>query len=440
MEASGVGAQYLTITMGSPPRTTKTLMLVATGRGRISEDPAHLALGRSGTHVRQARADEWSPMPFGTVLHYLPQRHPRGRSRKSGHIETVATRGKSKEPVLAVAAMLPNGWARTLLPAYERHASAVCLPFYGYTAVAYDGERDEMVVAAVQTEDNVRWSPFQYSSSDLAQTVQNRLSEHPENRLLAHHARCAVEYQCYNAQNIFYRRWEGAIAVAAACNARCHGCISLQPDDMPPSPQERLDFIPTVDEIVQIGIPHLECEGAILSFGQGCEGEPLLKAPLIAAAIRALRKATPRGTIHINTNGSAPQGVSQLIKAGLDSIRVSLNSVSAERYHAYYRPANYAFSDVEETVRRCRAAGLQVTLNLLFFPGLSDLPDELELLEAFIERHRIDQVQMRNLNIDPDFYLSTQPPLDGVGVGIPRMVARLRRLCRVGNSTPAVRN
>jgi pyruvate-formate lyase-activating enzyme len=420
--------------MPAPP-----LLLTSTRRGRITEDRQHAALGRSGHKVRPPRADEWSPMPEGTVLHFLPDRVPRARALKGGQLVTVHTRGKEKHPVLAVAAMLPNGWARTLLPAYESTANPAVLPFYGYTAVGFDVSKDQMVVAAVQTEDSYRWSPFQYDTPDLAKTVKQRLVEQPDNRLLAHHARCALEYHCYNAQNLFYRRWEGAIAVAAACNARCHGCISLQPEDMPPSPQERLDFVPTISEIVELGLPHLDSGDAILSFGQGCEGEPLLKAPLIAEAIRALRQATARGTIHINTNGSSPEGVGRLIESGLDSVRVSLNSVTPERYEAYYRPANYRFAEVEETVRMCRAAGLQVTLNLLFFPGVNDLPEELEALEAFVTRHRIDQIQMRNLNIDPDYYLSTQPPLPTSGIGIPRMIERLRALCRIGNSTPSIR-
>lgn len=414
-------------------------LLTATKHGDIVDEPDYAALGRTGTRVRLPRADEWSPMPEGTVLHFLPDRMPRGRHRKNGRIETFGAAGKDKKKVLAVAAMLPNGWARTLLPAFECLPGAPLLPFYGYTAVGYHEASDDMWVAAVQTEDNIRWSPFQYSTPDLPREVERRKAASPENRLLAHHGHCALDYQCYNAQNIFFRRWEAGIAVAAACNARCQGCISLQPDDMPPSPQERLDFVPTVREIVEIGAPHLDAGEAIVSFGQGCEGEPLLKAPLIASAIAEMRRATSRGTLHINTNGSDPAGVSRLIDAGLDSIRVSLNSVTPARYHAYYRPASYTFADVEETVRRCRAGGLQVTLNLLYFPGLNDTEPELSALEAFIETHRVDQVQMRNLNIDPDHYVSTQPPLEGEGVGVPEMIARLRKRCRVGNSTPPVR-
>ena len=44
----------------------------------------------------------------------------------------------------------------------------------------------------------------------------------------------------------------------------------------------------------------------MVSFGQGCEGEPLLRWKEIERAIRLVRARTRRGSIHANTNGSLP--------------------------------------------------------------------------------------------------------------------------------------
>ncbi len=419
--------------MSKKPRTATTAghMLWANKRGEILDDPGLAAVGRSGTLTRDIAADEMSLLPAGAVLHYLPDRVPLGRNRHSGKLEERG--GKAQ----AVAVMLPNGWARTLLPAYHKQPGATTLPFYGYTAAAL--VNDEIMVAAVQTEDSIRWSPFQYSTPDLPQTVHKRLAQEPDNRLLAHHAKCALEYQCYNAQNIFYRRWEGAIALSPACNARCIGCISEQPEDMPPSPQQRLTFVPSLDDIKAIAVPHLQTPDSIISFGQGCEGEPLLRADLIADSIKAIRQETDQGTIHINTNASLPAGVQRLVEAGLDSIRVSLNSATPERYNAYYLPVRYGFDDVVKSVDICRDAGVQITINLLFFPGLNDLESEVETLERFIDEHGVHQVQMRNLNIDPDLYLSRQPPLAGRAIGVPALIKRLRQRAMIGNSTPPIK-
>ena len=59
-----------------------------------------------------------------------------------------------------------------------------------------------------------------------------------------------------------------------------------------PGAARAIKFQPTVEEIVEIARPHLETEEAIISFGQGCEGEPLLAWRTIAGAIREIRKET----------------------------------------------------------------------------------------------------------------------------------------------------
>jgi hypothetical protein len=69
--------------------------------------------------------------------------------------------------------------------------------------------------------------------------------------------------------------------------------------------------------------------------------------------------------------------------------------------------------------------GLYVSVNLFVLPGFTDREDEVEGLMDLARRTKFDLLQMRNLNIDPDLYLSTMGP--GSGMGISRMVDRLRR-------------
>jgi len=261
----------------------------------------------------------------------------------------------------------------------------------------------------------------------------------PGNRLLQHLEVCALQYGCYNAQNVFYGRWEGAAPVSPACNAACRGCISHQPEGSPPSPQVRLDFVPTCEEIVELGLEHLQRPEALYTFGQGCEGEPLLQAAVIAEAIRALRARTSLGTLHLNTNGSRPQAARQVIQAGLDSIRVSLNSAIPDHYDAYYQPSGYSFADVLETLRIARSHGVWVSLNLLMIPGVNDAEEEVEALIDLVGRLDINMVQMRNLNIDPDLYFASAPLSESPPLGVPEMVRRLRSAApglRLGSHNP----
>jgi molybdenum cofactor biosynthesis enzyme MoaA len=167
----------------------------------------------------------------------------------------------------------------------------------------------------------------------------------------------------------------------------------------------------------------------MISFGQGCEGEPLTRAHHIARAIRLIRERTSRGSININTNGSRPKAMQLLVEAGLDACRVSLNSARTELYEAYYRPVDYGLEEVRETLRIARDGGLYIALNLLTFPGVTDRSGEVDALERLIAEFGVHQVQTRNLALDPEQYLALarQHADRSPSIGIPSMIRRLRR-------------
>jgi len=204
------------------------------------------------------------------------------------------------------------------------------------------------------------------------------------------------------------------------------GCISLQPSECCPASQERIQFVPTVQEVLDVALPHLEkAEDGIVSFGQGCEGEPLMQWQLLEKSIQKLREKTNRGTVNLNTNGSFPKRVRRLCEAGLDSIRVTLNSPHPDYYRRYHRPRGYAFKEIEDSLMVAKEKGVYTSINLLVFPGFTDREAEVAGLIALIKRTRVDLIQMRNLNIDPDLYLKEMGR--GEGMGISRMIETLKR-------------
>ena len=175
-----------------------------------------------------------------------------------------------------------------------------------------------------------------------------------------------------------------------------------------------------------MAFPHLEkAEDAILSFGQGCEGEPLTQWKLLEDTIHLLREKTDRGTINLNTNGSFPKRLEKLCEAGLDSVRVSLNSPRRKFYIRYHRPKGYSFGEVVESLIRAKEKGIYTSINLLVFPGFTDREEEVEGLIELIKETNLDLIQMRNLNIDPDLYLKTMGR--GNGMGIAQMIDLLIR-------------
>ena len=389
--------------------------LYADKKGEIYDAPGYAPAGRVGDHIAPLKPEELIPLPEGTELMYLP-----GRSAvmvKKGKVTVLP--GEA----FAVAAMLPVGYTRTHLPAFRRLAGAPVLPLYGYTAVAL--YRDQMCVAAVQSEDNAKWHPYRYNTRDLAKKVAAVRRKLPQNRIVEQLANCSLKWHCCTAQNLFYHRWEAGIPVSPSCNADCFGCISLQPSECCPSPQNRIAFRPDVDEVVAVGLYHLAtAPEAIISFGQGCEGEPSLAAETIAAAILQIRQTTNHGTINMNTNAGFTDGIRQIAAAGLDSMRVSMISARSETYQAYYR-SNYTLEDVKASILFAKKQGVYVSLNMLCFPGLNDRPEEISAWEEFIAETDIDMIQMRNLNLDPDEFLAIMPPETETPFGVRAFLERL---------------
>ena len=143
-------------------------------------------------------------------------------------------------------------------------------------------------------------------------------------------------------------------------------------------------------------------EHPIFSFGQGCEGEPLTEAPLLLEVVKRFREEGGHGTINLNSNASMPAAVAKLAEAGLSSLRVSLNSARPDVYLRYYRPTNYEFADVRRSITEASSRGVFVSLNLLYFPGITDCEEEIEALIEIINTCGVNFIQLRNLNIDPE--------------------------------------
>lgn len=387
-------------------------LLYADKQGNIFDAPGYAAWGRSGAETVPLHAADMIPLPEGADLLYLPGRK--------------ALTQEGEPPGFAVAAILPAGYTRTYLPAFVLEGNAPRLPLFGYTAAALrDGE---IYVAAVQTDEGGKWNPLRYNSGKLKKRVREVLKRYPENRIFRQLAHCSLEYHCCTAQNIFYGRWEAGLPVSPACNARCFGCISLQPAECCPSPQSRIPFVPTVPEIVEVMLHHLaEAPEAIISFGQGCEGEPSLQADRIAEAVTTVRHKTKRGVININTNAGFTEGIRKICASGIDSIRVSLISAREDVYDAYYRPVNYTFNNVVNSLRIAKEYGVYLSLNLLVFPGLTDREEEIAALQELISATGVDMVQMRNLNVDPDEIMKIMPPAQGSAIGIKNFMERLQK-------------
>lgn len=374
-------------------------ILYSDSKGKIFDDTSLYAVGRSGWDALPVAEDEWIELPSGGSLYELPGRRGIGIDVKTGEMR-LCDKG------WAVAAFIPPAHTGFYLAAYETEPNAPTLPLFCYTAAGwYD---NKFFVPAVRIEQDIRQECEGFDLMKVERGVEQLLEAYPHNRLVSHLANnCALTYHCPAARNYFMGRWECPVPSSPACNANCVGCISFQPEEETiVSTQDRLTFKPTAEEIVEYTVPHLETAPfPIVSFGQGCEGEPLLMWETIRDAIIEIRKHTDKGSININTNGSKPDAVRQLCKAGLDSIRVSTNSARREIYMPYYRPNNYDFEDIIESLKVVKEFGGWTSINYFVFPGMTDSVAEYEALRKLIIDTDLCMIQWRNFNIDPDWYL-----------------------------------
>lgn len=264
---------------------------------------------------------------------------------------------------------------------------------------------DKTYVPAVRIEKDIRRECAGYDDEKIDAGAEHLLNTYPENRLVKH---LTLENCCMT----YPARLQGT-SLWAVGNARYRCRLPVMPivsvasfrpqEEEIFSTQDRLTFKPTPEEIVEFTVPHLETAPfPIISFGQGCEGEPLLMWETIREAIIEIRKHTRKGSININTNGSMPKAVKALCEAGLNSIRVSTNSVREDIYTAYYKPNNYVFDDLKESLKIARSYGAWTSINYFVFPGMTDSVEEYETLRKFIRETDLCMIQWRNFNIDPN--------------------------------------
>ncbi len=396
-------------------------LLYSDGNGNIFEDTSLYAVGRAGWDALAPEPSDWIELPNGGNLYELPQRKAIGIDVKTGEMRLC-------EKGWAVAAFVPPAHTSLFYAAFESEVNATTLPLFCYTAAGW--YKEKFYVTALRIEQDIRQECAGYDDDAIRSGSAQLIKTYPHNRLVKHlMENCCNTYHCPAARNFAMSRWECPVPVSPACNANCIGCISFQPqEESIQSPQDRLTFKPTAEEITEFTVPHLETAPfPIISFGQGCEGEPLLMWETIRDAILEIRKHTHKGSININTNGSMPKAVEALCKAGLNSIRVSTNSARKQVYESYYRPNNYQFEDILESLKIVNRFGGWTSINYFVFPGITDSVEEYEALRKLVKETGLRMIQWRNFNIDPDWYMGKIGINDtGEMLGIKQLMSLIR--------------
>lgn len=377
--------------------------VVAAENGEIFELEGYGAVGMSGDTFTILTKADTCDMPHGSELMMLPHRRPIVFNVVTDQFEIMEFNPyDSKEKIYPVGVFNSPGYVNQHVCAYDDTDIKNPLPLFSYGAAGFG--KNNFRSAAILVDTEPRQDLRQMPREGVVQGVNRIKESYPDNRLMRHLETCALEYGCPAGKNFFLGRYEAPLPTSTVCNANCLGCISLQTENNLCACQDRIHFTPTPLEIAQVSLEHIaHVKRAVVSFGQGCEGEPLTAAKAIAPAIEIIREKTDKGTINLNTNASLPESVKTLCTAGLDSMRVSMNSVRKNCYQAYFRP-NYKFSDVLKSIDTAKENGKFVSINYLNCPGFTDSQKEVDALFQFIRSHGVDMIQWRNLNFDPNHY------------------------------------
>ena len=198
-------------------------MAFADADGQVYEHPELEMIGWDGECWRPLEPEEIIPLPDGSDLFTLPGRLPAGFDPVSKEVVVV-----DEASLTAVSCFLAPAYLRTLLPAYQTLVDAPGLPLFAYSAVGLiDGE---FVTSGLRVDSDVRQDPLLFDIEEVESGVERLRSQHPNNRLVEHLEKCALEYHCRAAQNYFLHRFEAPMPAAPTCNAVCVGCISFQRD------------------------------------------------------------------------------------------------------------------------------------------------------------------------------------------------------------------
>jgi len=325
------------IHMTAPNLQDLPFMLYADPEGRIYEHPYLRMAGFSGSHHALIESEDLMVMPEFSKLFYIPSCPPLGLDPQTGRLETIYEMDMEGIPTscYAVAVFLEPGFVRTHLPAADYNKKSFVLPSWAYGAVGFMD--DQYWAAAFEVEYNERWDPRHYDDRDLVPAISDFKEKNPGGPLVNHLTTCATENHCFAAKNLFLQRWEAPLPVSRKCNAACLGCLSLQPGASFEASHERIRFTPSVDEIVNLAVTHLN---------------------------------------------HAPEGIVRL--------------------------------------------GLYTMINYLVFPGISDQTAEVAALTALISKADVNFLHLKNLCIDPAFYLEKMPCIGGKSIGMRNMADYLK--------------
>ncbi len=177
-----------------------------------------------------------------------------------------------------------------------------------------------------------------------------------------------------------------------------------------PCTQSRITESPSPAEVAQVALYHLEkARDPLVSFGQGCEGEPLRVGELLEESIRLIRPRPPGAPSTSTPTAAGPRWCAGSSWPGSPRCGSPSTASSPSATQPTTAPGAGAWTTRRPPSRRQVPGGF-ASINLLCLPGITDREDEAAALVKLVEETGLDLIQWRNLNLDPEAYRSAWGP------------------------------
>ena len=166
-------------------------------------------------------------MPHGSELMMLPDRAPIVFNLVTDRFETLETNPfQPEQRIYPVGVFNSPGYVNLHFCAYDDFGMETPLPLFSYGALGFG--KNNFRSAALQVDDEPRQDLRLMPIDQVQKGVEKYRKKYPDNRLMRHLEKCALEYGCPAGKNFFLGRYEAPLPTSVVCNARCLGCISLQ--------------------------------------------------------------------------------------------------------------------------------------------------------------------------------------------------------------------
>lgn len=394
--------------------------------GTIYDEPELHMLSMDASGFALPRPEDLTPLPDHCPVVLLPGRHALGLDTTTGEV-TV-------HEEIALAALVPENYVTTGLPAAHIEETSPDLPLRPYAAVGF--AHNKFYICARKIDDNSRSGFSRVATKRIKKSGNAIKTLYPKNRIIKHLVdECALQNNCREAQNFCLGLPEMFLPAHPA---------PLCPNACASSQQACLAFEPTANELAEAMLHHAQsATDPIISFGAICGEQGLDHTEVMLEAFNLFKQQGGEATTILHVAEGSRSPLESLSKVGLSGICSTISGYAHDAPQLNPTDETNSFTPYSH-FETARELGLRCMVRYKYFPGISDTENELEKLISLLQQYAIGHLILNNLPNDPQRFCQNLGHLDnGPVVGFGNFLKRIKKQCPaipIVSAIPSVAN